>query len=74
MRLTSVWDVFIPILAQRLMINMRKIDYVGTRPVASTLLFAAPDSGSQTAQEEFVAEGVEMSGRASTGSPAPSKV
>jgi hypothetical protein len=41
-------DVLIPILAQRLMINMRKVDYVGTRPYASTLLFAhSPPGGSE---------------------------
>ena len=41
-------EVVIPILAQRLLINMRKVDYVGSQPVASILLFAsqghAPES------------------------------
>jgi hypothetical protein len=32
----------IPILAQRLLINMRKVDYMGSEPVASKLLFAPP--------------------------------
>ena len=30
----------VPILAQRLMINMRRVDYLGSAPLASTLLFA----------------------------------
>ncbi|TEB21354.1 hypothetical protein FA13DRAFT_1717026 [Coprinellus micaceus] len=37
----------IPILAQRLLINMRKIDYMGSEPVASKLLFAPPPLGSE---------------------------
>ncbi|KAJ3540065.1 hypothetical protein NMY22_g4460 [Coprinellus aureogranulatus] len=39
--------VGIPILAQRLMINIRKTDYVGSRPIASKLLFAPPTPGSE---------------------------
>ena len=39
--------VIIPILVQRLIINMRKVDFMGSRPLASTLLFApATPSGS----------------------------
>ncbi|TEB36896.1 hypothetical protein FA13DRAFT_1727271 [Coprinellus micaceus] len=62
----AAWDVFIPIIAQRLMINMRMIDYGDTRPAASTLLFAAPDSDSQTAQEVLAVEDAEMSHGEST--------
>ena len=43
----SSGEVTIPILAQRLLINMRKIDYMGSQPIASKLLFApatGPDS------------------------------
>ncbi|KAJ3546292.1 hypothetical protein NMY22_g2114 [Coprinellus aureogranulatus] len=40
--LDSVNTIVIPILAQRLMINLRKADYMGKRPFASTLLFAPP--------------------------------
>lgn len=41
----SNWAI-IPILAQRLMLNLRKVDYVDSQPVASKLLFATipPDS------------------------------
>ncbi|KAJ3516851.1 hypothetical protein NMY22_g14109 [Coprinellus aureogranulatus] len=34
-------DLIIPVLAQRLMINMRKVDYMGSTPIASRLLFAS---------------------------------
>ncbi|KAJ3540892.1 hypothetical protein NMY22_g4110 [Coprinellus aureogranulatus] len=34
----------VPILAQRLMINLRRADYMGSEPVASKLLFATPAS------------------------------
>ncbi|TEB28578.1 hypothetical protein FA13DRAFT_1815710 [Coprinellus micaceus] len=37
----------IPVLAQRLLINMRKVDYVGSDPAASKLLFAPPGPGSE---------------------------
>ena len=39
--------VIIPILVQRLIINMRKVDYMGSEPVASKLLFAPPAPGSE---------------------------
>ena len=39
--------VIIPILAQRLLINMRKVDYMGSEPLASKLLFAPPAPGSE---------------------------
>ncbi|TEB28593.1 hypothetical protein FA13DRAFT_1711623 [Coprinellus micaceus] len=39
--------VLIPILAQRLLVNMRKVDYMGSEPVASKLLFALPAPGSE---------------------------
>jgi hypothetical protein len=41
-----------PILAQRLLINMRKVDYMGSEPVASKLLFAAPTPGSDDDLED----------------------
>ncbi|KAJ3528650.1 hypothetical protein NMY22_g9322 [Coprinellus aureogranulatus] len=40
-------DVVTPILAQRLMINLRKADYMGSRPIASKLLFAPPLPGAE---------------------------
>ncbi|TEB28613.1 hypothetical protein FA13DRAFT_1711638 [Coprinellus micaceus] len=40
-------DVVIPILAQRLLINMRKVDYMGSEPIASKLLFTPPAPGSE---------------------------
>ncbi|TEB21510.1 hypothetical protein FA13DRAFT_98796 [Coprinellus micaceus] len=41
-----------PILAQRLLINMRKVDYIGSQPVASKLLFAPPPPGSDDDLED----------------------
>ncbi|TEB25825.1 hypothetical protein FA13DRAFT_1817260 [Coprinellus micaceus] len=41
----------IPILAQRLMINMREVDYMGSRPLASTLLFANDGTSSEDSLE-----------------------
>ncbi|KAJ3546317.1 hypothetical protein NMY22_g2107 [Coprinellus aureogranulatus] len=49
---TSAWALVIkranftvvPVLAQRLMINLRRADYMGSEPVASKLLFATPAS------------------------------
>ncbi|TEB28652.1 hypothetical protein FA13DRAFT_1735487 [Coprinellus micaceus] len=38
---TMVNNVGIPILAQRLLINMRATEYVGSQPIASKLLFAS---------------------------------
>lgn len=38
-------STIIPILAQRLLLNMRKVAYVGSQPVASKLLFAALEQG-----------------------------
>ncbi|TEB28622.1 hypothetical protein FA13DRAFT_1815724 [Coprinellus micaceus] len=40
-------NTIIPILVQRLLINMRKVDYMGSEPVASKLLFAPPVPGSE---------------------------
>ncbi|KAJ3522075.1 hypothetical protein NMY22_g12042 [Coprinellus aureogranulatus] len=40
-------NIAIPILAQRLMINLRKADYMGSQPIASKLLFAPPPPGSE---------------------------
>ncbi|KAJ3529338.1 hypothetical protein NMY22_g9037 [Coprinellus aureogranulatus] len=42
----------IPILAQRLMINLRKTDYIGSRPIASKLLFAPPPPGSEDDEDQ----------------------
>ncbi|KAJ3512736.1 hypothetical protein NMY22_g15246 [Coprinellus aureogranulatus] len=42
----------IPIAAQRLMINLRKVDYMGSRPIASKLLFAPPPPGSEDDGED----------------------
>ncbi|TEB28620.1 hypothetical protein FA13DRAFT_1815723 [Coprinellus micaceus] len=39
--------IIIPTLAQRLLINMRKVDYMGSEPIASKLLFAASAPGSE---------------------------
>ena len=39
--------VGMPILAQRLLINMRKVDYLGSKPIASKLLFTPPEPGSE---------------------------
>ena len=40
--------VLVPILAQRLLINMRTVDYyMGSEPVASKLLFAPPEPDSE---------------------------
>ncbi|KAJ3530831.1 hypothetical protein NMY22_g8412 [Coprinellus aureogranulatus] len=46
MVLDGMSNIIVPILAQRLMINLRKADYIGSQPMASKLLFAAstPDS------------------------------
>ena len=44
--------VIVPMLAQRLLINMRKVDYMGSQPVASKLLFAPPVPGSEDDLEE----------------------
>ena len=41
-------DIAIPIFAQRLMTNMRKVDYMGSEPYASKLLFAPANPGSGT--------------------------
>ncbi|KAJ3528489.1 hypothetical protein NMY22_g9388 [Coprinellus aureogranulatus] len=41
-------EVVVPVLAQRLMVNMRKIDYMGSRPFASKLLFAPPEDETQS--------------------------
>ncbi|TEB28597.1 hypothetical protein FA13DRAFT_1793778 [Coprinellus micaceus] len=51
--------VVIPILAQRLLINMRKVDYMGSEPFASKLLFAPPPPGSEDDPEGDV-EAIEM--------------
>ncbi|TEB28641.1 hypothetical protein FA13DRAFT_1793808 [Coprinellus micaceus] len=49
--LNAATDVVIPILAQRLLINMRKIDYMGSQPIASKLLFAPPGPGTDEYEE-----------------------
>ena len=37
-----IYYVGLPILAQRLLINIRRVDDMGSQPLASTLLFAPP--------------------------------
>lgn len=49
---SSLQEVVVPILAQRLLINMRSIDYMGSHPLASTLLFARTQGGSDDLSEE----------------------
>ncbi|TEB28594.1 hypothetical protein FA13DRAFT_1711624 [Coprinellus micaceus] len=44
---TTANYVIIPILAQHLLINMRKVDYMGSEPIASKLLFAPPAPASE---------------------------
>ncbi|TEB35053.1 hypothetical protein FA13DRAFT_1728845 [Coprinellus micaceus] len=46
-------EVVVSILAQRLLIDMRKIDYMGSQPVASKLLFAPPEPGSEGDLDSF---------------------
>ena len=48
-------------LAQRLLINMRKVDYMGSEPVASKLLFApaAPDSDDDI-EEDFDSDEIDQ--------------
>ncbi|KAJ3523385.1 hypothetical protein NMY22_g11462 [Coprinellus aureogranulatus] len=41
-----------PVFAQRLMINLRKADFVGTRPIASKLLFAPQRPGSEDGEDK----------------------
>lgn len=38
--------IVMPIFAQRLLLNVRQIDYIDSRPAASTLLFAPPPGAS----------------------------
>jgi hypothetical protein len=45
--------VIMPILAQRLLINIRKVDYMGSEPVASKLLFAPPAPGSEDHEDDL---------------------
>ncbi|KAJ3521208.1 hypothetical protein NMY22_g12410 [Coprinellus aureogranulatus] len=49
--LTGVQEVIVPILAQRLLINMRSVDYMGSRPLASTLMFASTPEESKGPEE-----------------------
>ncbi|KAJ3509491.1 hypothetical protein NMY22_g16270 [Coprinellus aureogranulatus] len=53
MVLDGMSNIIVPILAQRLMINLRKVDYIGSQPMASKLLFAAstPDSDDDLGDE-----------------------
>ncbi|KAJ3531018.1 hypothetical protein NMY22_g8327 [Coprinellus aureogranulatus] len=54
-------DILIPIAAQRLMINLRKVDYMGERPLASRLLFSPPLPGSECDEDEGDLDYFEMS-------------
>ncbi|TEB28645.1 hypothetical protein FA13DRAFT_1711663 [Coprinellus micaceus] len=42
-----IGDILVPILAQRLMVNIRQVDSMGSQPFASKLLFAPPEPGSE---------------------------
>ncbi|KAJ3529604.1 hypothetical protein NMY22_g8930 [Coprinellus aureogranulatus] len=48
------------ILAQRLMINMRKVEYIGCAPVASKLLFARSLSGTEEELDDFSQESPQL--------------
>ena len=48
-----VQEVVVPILAQRLLINMRSVDYMGSRPLASTLMFAPSTGESEGSSESY---------------------
>ncbi|TEB34038.1 hypothetical protein FA13DRAFT_1707645 [Coprinellus micaceus] len=51
--------VVIPILVQRLVINVRKVDFMGSQPLASTLLFArSTSSGSDPSGVDSEGEGL----------------
>ena len=39
-------------LAQRLLLNIRAVDYMGSRPLASTLLFAAGKDNTEDMMDE----------------------
>ncbi|TEB28643.1 hypothetical protein FA13DRAFT_1793810 [Coprinellus micaceus] len=60
MCLYTAADVLIPILAERLLVNMRKVDYVGTEPVASRLLFAPPPRLSAKERNDDLDDSMEM--------------
>lgn len=48
----SAQEVIVPILAQRLLINMRNVDDLGSRPLASTLMFAKTSGVSEEQMED----------------------
>lgn len=59
--------VIVPVLAQRLLINIRMADYVGRRPIASKLLFAPPASDTLNDSSENSSEYVPMGSTESSG-------
>ncbi|KAJ3523713.1 hypothetical protein NMY22_g11317 [Coprinellus aureogranulatus] len=54
-------SVILPILAQRLMLNLRTADYMGSRPYASKLLFAPPPPGSEDDLDHDIVDSFEAS-------------
>ncbi|TEB21131.1 hypothetical protein FA13DRAFT_1736451 [Coprinellus micaceus] len=78
--IAAVQYAIVPILAQRLMINMRKVDYLGSEPIASTLLFAPPgpserseDSIEDGAMDDPVQVSQEHTSRETTGRVSPAE-
>lgn len=59
--------VVIPMLAQRLLINMRKVDYMGSQPLASKLLFAPPLSGTEDSLNSDFTRSIDVGDEASDG-------
>lgn len=57
-------DTGIPILAQRLIINLRSVDYVGAESVASKIMFAPLPRGKDddTLYDDGVIDSLEMNG------------
>ncbi|KAJ3512896.1 hypothetical protein NMY22_g15202 [Coprinellus aureogranulatus] len=43
----------VPVLGQRLLLNIRRVDYMGSVPMASTLLFAPSSSSTGEASEDY---------------------
>ncbi|KAJ3516480.1 hypothetical protein NMY22_g14199 [Coprinellus aureogranulatus] len=52
--------VIVPILAQRLLLNMQKVDHVGSQPFASRLLFASTAFERESSTQGAVDDSIEM--------------
>ncbi|KAJ3546258.1 hypothetical protein NMY22_g2122 [Coprinellus aureogranulatus] len=52
--------VIVPILAQRLLLNMQKVDHVGSQPFASRLLFASTAFERESSTQDAVDNSIEM--------------